>query len=336
MNALRPTRRAFTTLAALALAACRTYTPLPTMGAQPAGDPRFDTPAIEARPGLDEPDDSPFLLAPGDVVRVRAVVGEGLSVDRGGVDAQGRMLLPLAGSLRVAGLSLDTAADRINEALRSYDRYATVHIEVVEPLGHRATVLGVVTSPGVHAVGPTTRLAELLALSGGPVAQNAEGESVSLADLSAATLVREGRPVPVDVQRAVTGDPRHNVRVRGGDLLYVPASTGQRITVLGAVRTPRTIPFRPGISLVDVVAMAGGTTSDADAGDLRIVRGPLSRPALYHASLADVFAGRAANPPLRPGDIVFVTEHWLATASQVLNRLTPLLAMAALTAGIVR
>jgi polysaccharide export outer membrane protein len=124
--------------------------------------------------------------------------------------------------------------------------------------------------------------------------------------------------------------------VVAGDLVYVPPSSGQRITVLGQVRSPRTIAFRPGISLVDAIALAGGTTPEADNGDIRIVRGRLSRPSLFTANLADVFSGRAANPPLQPGDIVFVTEHWLATASQVLNRLTPLMAMAALTAGLVR
>ena len=327
-------------LVAIALSGgCQRIPSVPTLGAQAArvgGEPAFDRPQVEARPGMDEVDPPPFLLAPGDVVRVRAVVGEGLSIDRASVDGEGKMLLPLAGDLRLAGLTLSDATGRINSALRAYDRFATVHVEVIEPLGHRATVLGVVTSPGVHPVGPATRLAELVALAGGPVANIADGESLALADLSAATVMRSGRVLPVDVGRALEGDPRHNVRVLAGDLVYVPASSGQRITVLGQVRSPRTIAFRPGISLVDAIALAGGTTPEADNGDLRIVRGRLSRPSLFTANLGDVFSGRAANPPLQPGDIVFVTEHWFATASQVLNRLTPLMAMAALTAGLVR
>ncbi len=331
-------RVALSAAALLSLSACGgSIATLPSMGAHPPGNEMFERAApVEERPGLDEESPPPFLLAPGDVVRARAVVGDGLAVDRASVDGEGKALFPLAGEVRLAGLSLAEATGRINTALRAYDRFATVHLEVLEPLGHRATVLGVVTSPGVHPVGPSTRLAELIALAGGPVANIAEGESLALADLSAATLLRAGRPLPVDVGRAIEGHPRHNVRVLAGDLLYVPASSGQRITVLGQVRSPRTIAFRPGISLIDAIALAGGTTPEADNGDLRIVRGRLSRPSLYRANLGDVFNGRAPNPPLQPGDIVFVTEHWLATASQVLNRLTPLLAMAALTAGIVR
>jgi polysaccharide export outer membrane protein len=283
-----------------------------------------------------EEESEDYALAPGDVLRVRAVVGEGFAVDRLVLDGRGRGALPLVGEVSIGGVSLASATERINEALRAYHRFATVHIELIDPLGHRASVLGTVVSPGFHPVAPNTRIADLMALAGGPREQTTDGESLVLADLSAATVVRDRRPLPISVALALQGHPLHNVRARAGDLVYVPSMSGRRVTVLGQVRSPKTVPFRPGLTLLDVVAMAGGSTRDADGGDVRIVRGALSRARVYRVDMQRLFNGGAYNPVLQAGDVVYVSEHWLASATQVLERLTPLLAMAALTAGIVR
>lgn len=277
-----------------------------------------------------------FTLRAGDVLRLRTFSLEVLEVERLLVDGAGAVTLPLVGAVPVEGLDLAAATRRIEEALTRYERFVRVQLTLVEPAGHRATVLGTVTHPGVHTVGPATRVADLLALAGGPTAQPSEGENVSLADLGGARIVRSGRALPVSLERAIEGDPRHNVRVEPGDLLYVPASTSRRISVLGSVRSPRSVPFRAGLRLSDAIAMAGGTSPEANAGDVRVIRGPLSQPLLYTTSLVSLANGESADALLRPGDVVFVTEHWLATASQVLNRLTPLMAVAALATGLAR
>lgn len=291
-----------------------------------------------APPGMPEenPGGEPFTLRAGDVLRLRTFSLDALELERLMVDASGSVVLPLAGPVRVAGLDLAAASSRVEVALARYDRFVRVQLTLVEPGGHRATVLGTVAHPGVHPLAPETRVADLLALAGGPTAQPSEGESVSLADLAGARVVRAGRALPVSVERAAEGDPLHNVRVQPGDLLYVPATTRQRVSVLGSVRSPRSIPFRQGLRLSDAIAMAGGTSPEANAGDVRVVRGALSRPELYTASLTGLANGEAADAMLRPGDVVFVSEHWLATTSQVLNRLTPLLAVGALAAGLAR
>jgi polysaccharide export outer membrane protein len=338
-NGRCPLRAGCVLIALVALtASCRPKAqPLPTAADLAARDERgFDRAEVPEPPGIDDAPGAVFVLAPGDVLHVRALLGEGLGADRLVVDAAGAVTLPFVGSVVVGGLPLDAATDRVHAALRTYERFATVHLEVLDPAGHKATVLGTVTTPGRHALGPETRLADLIAMSGGPLAQTSEGESISLADLDAATLVREGRALPLSVRRAIAGDPRHNVRVQAGDLLYVPSLSGQRVTILGEVRAPKTVPYRAGMTLTDAVAIAGGPTADADEGDLRVIRGPLSAPRIYRASLPDIIYGRALNAPLAPGDIVYVTEHWSASATQVLNRLTPLMAIAALTVGIAR
>lgn len=115
----------------------------------------------------------------------------------------------------------------------------------------------------------------------------------------------------------------------------VPPSHGQRITVLGEVRTARAVPYRRGLRLSEVLALAGGVTQDANM-DVRVLRGPLSSPRAYVTSLWALSDGRAADAELAPGDIVYVTQHWAASISQVVNRITPLLGAVALAIGLVR
>jgi polysaccharide export outer membrane protein len=197
-------------------------------------------------------------------------------------------------------------------------------------------VIGAVARPGVYEIRPNARVSEGIALAGGPRTFDAEGESHELADLAGARVIRGGAALPISLGRALEGDPRHDVRLRAGDLLCVPPARGLRVVVLGEVRSPRVLPFRRGLRLTEALALSGGTTKDADGADVRVVRGPLSAPRVYRADLDALIAGDRGDVELAPGDIVFVTEHWFATTTDVINRLTPALTAGALTAALLQ
>jgi polysaccharide export outer membrane protein len=108
------------------------------------------------------------------------------------------------------------------------------------------------------------------------------------------------------------------------------------VSVLGEVRHAASVRFRPGFRLTDALALAGGTSKDADEADVRIIRGPLSGPRVYRASLEDIVDGRSPDVELAPGDVVFVTEHWFASTTDVLRRLSPLIAAMAVAAALSR
>jgi polysaccharide export outer membrane protein len=129
--------------------------------------------------------------------------------------------------------------------------------------------------------------------------------------------------LPVDARKALEGDPRHNIRVRPGDVIVVPPAVASRITILGQVGRPRTLAFRPGIRLTEVLAEAGGLTQGADATDVRILRGGYAHPKLYVANARDLLAGRRSDPLLASGDVVYVSQHWLATIGEVLEKVIP-------------
>jgi polysaccharide export outer membrane protein len=317
----------------LVVSACRGFPEAPTY---PGDDPAFAPPAPVDLPGMPDAPPAPYALLPGDVVRLRVVSADPLDLPGLVIDSSGRLHVPSGGDVVVGGAGLGEAEERIRRALEPVDRFARVILSVDSPAGHRATVIGQVQKPGTYDLKAGARVTELLALAGGPRTVDAEGEANELGDLEDARVVREGVALPVRVDLAMEGDPRHDVRVAPGDIVYVPPARGRRVAVLGEVRTPRVVPFHRGLRLTEALAMAGGSTQDADNADVRVVRGPLSRPRVYRADLKALVGGSGGDVELAPGDVVFVTEHWYATLTNVINRLVPSLAAVTFTTTALR
>ncbi|HYI01098.1 SLBB domain-containing protein [Hyalangium sp.] len=292
---------------------------------RPTEDAGFTVEAIPEPEGMAPAPALPFRLQPGDILSLRTISLAPLEVPRLSVDDAGFLHAPLTGAIAVAGASLEEAEALLQERLRRYDRFGIVSLTVAEPAGHRVSVLGAVARSGTYILGSPTRVADLLAMAGGVQRAEGEAETVELGDLEAARLLRAGEPLPISIPRALAGDPRHNVLLAPRDVLFVPALQGAAVRVLGEVKHPRLIPWRPGLRLSEVLAQAQGMSADADEADVRVVRGPLSAPRLYRASLRALIQGSATDVELARGDIVFVTKHWFASATDVLQRLVPLL-----------
>jgi polysaccharide biosynthesis/export protein len=305
---------------------------LPPIPVTPGDDPEFSEPQLVVPEGVDEDEPVSLALEPGDVITVRAIGHEMVEYENLMVDERGVVHLPLAGPVQVGGMPLAEAEDRAEKAMRAFDRVVRINILLAEPSGHQATVLGAVAEPGRVPLLPGMRLTDLVAAAGGPVNETSGGEVVVLADLDGGRLVRNGETLPVSVRLALEGDPRHNVRVRPGDYLYMPPIRGRAIIVLGEVTEPKLVAFRPALRLTEVLAIAGGLTPEGDRTDIHVVRGPLRAPRVYGASLRAIVNGNASDVILAPGDIVYVTQEWTANVGEVLARLSPLLTVGATAA----
>ncbi|WP_437681772.1 SLBB domain-containing protein [Sorangium sp. So ce131] len=310
-------------LVALLAGACSNTMPAPNLLAD---DKQFPPPAKVEPSGVADTPPAPFQVLPGDVLRLRTTSVDPIDVPAVTVDELGRIHVPLAGDVEVGGLELVAAEKRVEQALKPYDPFGRASLQVVQASGHRVTVVGAVDKPGAYDLRPNARVAEIVVSAGGFKTFDEGGELYDAADLDAARILRDGAALPISLSRAMQGDPRHNVRLRAGDLLFVPPARSRRVVVLGDVRSPRLAPFRSGMRLTEALAIAGGTTKEADNADIRIIRGPLSSPRVYVADLKALVAGRGGDVELAAGDIIFVTEHWFATTTDVVNRLVPPLA----------
>ena len=91
--------------------------------------------------------------------------------------------------------------------------------------------------------------------------------------------------------------------------VFVQASNSKRVSVLGAVSKPGTLPIVPGMTVVYAVSQAGGFTPLASKDDTVITRRVGGKLERYRVELSRITRGDADDFPLRAGDIVFVPER---------------------------
>lgn len=289
----------------------------------------FEQASTGGMEGLPQDEPQPLRLHPGDVVTVTTIGEESQEITGLVVDETGDVHLPLGGDVKVGGLTLSDAEKRLEDSLREYVKFVRVTVKLTDPAGHQASVLGAVKNAGRFQIQPGMRLTDLLAAAGGALTQVPEsgqaGEVRFLADLGGARLHRDGETLPVSLPRALEGDARHDVRIRPGDRLYVPPKMLEHVVVLGAVNQASTFTHRRGMRLTEALALAGGSTIEADRGDIRVVRGGMTDPRVYTADLHNIVDGDSHDVVLQSGDVVFVTDHWIADVGEVLDRLGPLL-----------
>jgi protein involved in polysaccharide export with SLBB domain len=227
------------------------------------------------------------------------------------------------------------AEAKLKEALKRYDSLIHVTLTIANLDGHKVTVGGAVRTPGVVPLQPAARLADVIMAAGGTIMNLVNGQLVSGSDLRTARLIREGAEVPVDFEKAMNGDIMHNVFMRAGDQISIPSERGLTISVMGQVEEGTVVQWSPGVRLTEVLAMAGGPMVGADKDDIRIVRGPIDATRVYTASLRDVVDGESYDYELYPGDVVFVTDHWIEDFGEVMSALGPLFSLSFSVAALV-
>jgi len=84
-----------------------------------------------------------------------------------------------------------------------------------------------------------------------------------------------------------------------------------RIRVTGAVRTPRSMPYRQGMTVLDVVLEAGGVNDFAVPNRTKVYRKLKNKVEVIDVDLGDILTkGKLeTNIELRPGDVVTVPER---------------------------
>jgi polysaccharide export outer membrane protein len=84
-----------------------------------------------------------------------------------------------------------------------------------------------------------------------------------------------------------------------------------RVRVTGAVRTPRSIPHRQGMTILDAVLEAGGVTEFASPNRARLYRKTKQKTETFQIELGDILRkGRLeTNLLLAPGDVITVPER---------------------------
>src|SRR5581483_7403943 len=104
-------------------------------------------------------------------------------------------------------------------------------------------------------------------------------------------------------------------RLKAGYLLN-PQVTGmvnqwnsRKISVLGQVAHPGTVPYFPNMTIVDAIASAGGFTGVAAKNSVNLRREATGRVEMRTFPVADITEGRSPNVMILPGDVLVVEER---------------------------
>lgn len=237
------------------------------------------------------------------------------------IGPDGRITLPYAGPVKLAGLTRTEAAALVVDCLKSLYENLTATVTVVRYESNRIYVLGRVASPGVLRFDYQPTLLEAVTRAGGlPIG----GLGADKASLTKCMIFRgRDKLAWIDLKSLLNGSSLNlNLRLQRNDVLYIPDTDDQSVYVLGEVQHPGAVHLTPNMTFLDALAQAGGPTKDASTAKMRLVRP--SAAAERDMALSDfVKAGASPNVALRDGDVIYVPRTGLARAGYVLQQLSP-------------
>lgn len=180
------------------------------------------------------------------------------------VDREGRVILPEAGSVTVAGRTLAEAQTLIRNALVRQYKNITVDVSLGRLRTVRVYVVGDVKNPGAYETSALSTVLSALLLAGGPT------------DTGSMRTVRHfrGRQLVAEVDlydlmlRGVTSGVG---RLESGDSILVPP-TGAQIVIAGMVRRPAIYEIRGEKTLAEALDLAGGVPVTGELSKIKVER----------------------------------------------------------------
>jgi polysaccharide export outer membrane protein len=91
--------------------------------------------------------------------------------------------------------------------------------------------------------------------------------------------------------------------------LMVKEWNSRKVSVMGQVQKPGSVPYFTNMTIVDAIAAAGGFTGIASKNSVTLRREAKGSVESKNYPVADISEGRAPNVVLRPGDILVVDER---------------------------
>ncbi len=264
--------------------------------------------------------------------------GDELTLDFGGrtelnskriVGPDGRITLPLAGSIDVADKTREQAADAILAALSPYYHNLSITVGVDKYVSNRVLVLGAVEHPGVITFDAPPTLLEVVTrggvLGGGDVGYTQQ----KLPAIPERVAIYRGndKVMWVDLKALLnSGNVLADLRLRRGDVVYVPSTQDRYVSVLGQVKNPGALQLESTSTLAKLIAQAGGLTDVAgDNAKIRIISPATGSTRVI--GYKQVLQPASLDLTLKPGDIIFIPKSGFNKFSYAMDKLSPLVSI---------
>lgn len=240
-----------------------------------------------------------YIVGPDDVLSIAVRKHPEFSVAQAVVPQNGLVAVPVIGTLRVNGKSLEQLDAEVTRRLRVRLRNPDVSITVDKPRSRPVYVVGMVKTPGPYEAGTNWRVTQALAAAGGLMADS---------DAAAVTVNRDNRSLLDTPLAPLLRDPSvaQNIVLRSGDSVRVYERKAT-ISVTGSVVRPGTYAVPQGSGIAEAISLAGGPKPSAALGRaiLRHADGTEQPLDLYRLLVQGV---QSYNIMLRSDDVIAVPE----------------------------
>jgi polysaccharide export outer membrane protein len=236
-----------------------------------------------------------ILIGPGDLIEV-SVYGADYNKDVR-VRSNGEITLPMAGTLKVDGLTPAQAEAQIAKRLIDGDFFNDPRVSVIEKetVTQGISVLGEVQKPGVYPLPGPRKLFDAISAAGGTTPR--AGNTVSIMHRADS---QQSETVTLSYNKSSS---QSNVYVYPGDTVVV--SKAGVVYVVGDVRTPGGFVMENShMTILQAYAMAQGANPTAALDKAQLIRKPDSEGRVI--SLKKILAAKAPDMNLQQDDIVFI------------------------------
>lgn len=252
-----------------------------------------------------------YRVGPKDILDITVYREPDLS-KRFRVTGDGMISVPLIGKVQVAGLTMAEIERTLEQRLaRGYLVKPQVSVMVAEYQSQQVLVLGAVGQPGYYPLRGRTTLLDILSRAGGLTQATRQNKYLVLMRQREAGKVHGHdaaiRATRVDLDRLLDqGDTTLNAPLQSEDVIFVPQPAS--IVVFGEVKNPGAISLSERMTLVEAISKAGGFTTTAATGRVRVIRTANGGESTMRVNVADILkrGSHSKNIALEPDDIVVV------------------------------
>jgi polysaccharide biosynthesis/export protein len=241
-----------------------------------------------------------YLIGEGDVLDVSVWGVRELSFSAK-VRPDGKITVPGLGDVVATGQSPALLQEALEGRLKTLVKNPIVTVSVREITNNQLHIFGGGVASGVYDLSRRTTLLQLLC----------QISDFTRADLHGAYVLRGQEKIKTGFHRLfIEGDASEDLLLHSGDVIFIPVAKEMNVYVLGAVNTPKFIPFREGLTVMEAILEAGGFTKFARPNSTVILREINGREHRIGVRVRDLMKSGNLNQniKLQVGDYVIVRE----------------------------
>ncbi len=244
-------------------------------------------PAISAPAMAQAAQSQGYVLGPNDSITV-VVYGQNEFNVQTRIKPDGSIVMPLVGKVQAQGKTVISLAEEITRRLvaGNFLKDPIVNVEVNEYNSRYVRVAGKVGAPGLVPLERSNRLLDVLLRAGWVRPEGSQYITIRRA--------ADGKELKVNTDELARGETA-DIMLDAGDTLYV--AEAELVYLTGAVARPGAYPLKPGMTVSEMIAQAGGVGPTGSNGKVGLKRG--------NEKERDV----DQQTKLEPGDIINIRER---------------------------